>query len=429
VIAQPLTTTTSAASTSPIAQPAARNAAAIPSDSDRFTRQPKPTIAARMRGTLEHLHTAVMRCCYDRSVVGSHALRNIAVTLVAAGGCGGSDGATPPWMPTDPTQAEGGDDDGSAADDEVDGSTADDGPDDGSDEATTPSTSSATATEDTASDETGAVDCTLPDPAPAWLEDDARDIVARLSGETELAPGITLADRSTPSRRAQTAEWLQARFDEIGLVGERHDYAGGTNVFALVAATMASEGTLVFGAHYDTVPGSPGANDNATGVAVALALARQLQGVPCRRYDLIVVLFDQEEIGLVGSAAFAQALIDENEPVVAVHTIDQQGWDADGDRRIEIERPDAGLLEFYDDAADELPAPMELVPTDTGFTDHVSFRAAGFPAVGITEEFVSGDTTPHYHQPGDTYDTVDFDYLVSGTTLVNHAFARALSGR
>jgi Zn-dependent M28 family amino/carboxypeptidase len=199
-------------------------------------------------------------------------------------------------------------------------------------------------------------------------------------------------------------------------------------VYALVAATGVSEGTLVFGAHYDTVPGSPGANDNATGIAVALALARQLQDVPCRRFDVIVALFDQEEIGLVGSAAFAQALVDADEPVISVHTIDQQGWDADGDRRIEIERPDAGLLEFYADASADLPEPIELVPTRTGSTDHVSFRAAGFAAVGITEEYVSGDTTPHYHAPSDTFDTIDFAYLVSSTTLVNHAFARALSG-
>jgi len=343
----------------------------------------------------------------------------LAVLGSGALACGDDGAPAEPWTTT--TQAaDDTDGEASTADDADDTTTADTGEID----------TATTAADDTdgSSTTTAGTDCTLPDPVPPWLAGDLEDTVARLSGAVEIAPGITLSDRASATRRAQTADWLQGRLDALGLVGERHEYGTGTNVFAIVPATQQSEGTLVFGAHYDSVPGSPGANDNATGVAVALALARQLQDVPCRSHDVIVVLFDEEEIGLVGSAAFAQALVDSDEPVVSVHTIDQQGWDADGDRRIEIERPDAGLLDVYEEAAAELVAPMELVPTDTGATDHVSFRAVGFAAVGITEEYVSGDTTPYYHGPGDVFATVDLDYLRSGSALVNHAFARSLSG-
>ena len=218
------------------------------------------------------------------------------------------------------------------------------------------------------------------------------------------------------------------RFSELGLQGESHDYGSGTNVLARLPATGASEGTLVFGAHYDSVPGSPGADDNASGTAVVFAAARHLQSVPCRRYDLVFVLFDEEEIGLVGSTAYAAKLVAEEEPIVSVHTADQLGWDGDGDRRVEVEQPDDDLFAFYEDAAAELPSPIEVVETNSGFTDHESFRSAGFAAVGLSEEFASGDTTPYYHSPGDRYDTVDFGYLVANATLVNHAFARALSG-
>jgi Zn-dependent M28 family amino/carboxypeptidase len=69
-----------------------------------------------------------------------------------------------------------------------------------------------------------------------------------------------------------------------------------------------------------------------------------------------------------------------------------------------------------------------LTTTQTGATDHVSFRDVGFAAVGLTEEYVSGDTTPHYHLPSDTYDTVDLDYLRVASTLVNAAFANAIAG-
>lgn len=345
------------------------------------------------------------------------------LTLAA---CGGADEDTTPWMPT---AAQSSDDGTSDPDDDGDDDTSD--PDDDDDggptgDASTTATDEGSATNDTG--DTGTVECTLPDPAPAWLADDLRDTVARLSGETELQPGVTLYDRASAQRRAQASAWLLLRFGELGLTGESHDYGSGTNVLARLPATDASEGTLVFGAHYDTVAGSPGADDNATGTAVVLALARQLQEVPCRRYDVIFILFDEEELGLLGSTAYAAKLVQDDEPIVAVHTADQLGWDGDGDRRIEVEQPDEGLFEFYQSASDELASPIELVPTNTGFTDHESFRAAGFAAVGLSEEFASGDTTPYYHTPGDGYDTVDFDYVVSSATLVNHAFARSLSG-
>lgn len=349
----------------------------------------------------------------------------IALALVA---CADEGDAGTPWQPT-ATEA---DDDADPTDGNDD---ADDDPsdpdDDASDDPSDPDDDGTAADEDptdpSASTDSGD-ECTLPDPAPAWLEDDLRDAVARLSGEIELQPGTTLYDRANAQRRAQAQAWLLLRFGELGLVGESNDYGTGTNVFARLPATGATEGTLVFGAHMDSVPGSPGADDNASGTAVVLTLARFLQDVPCRRYDVIFVLFDEEEIGLVGSTAFASKLVIDEEDVVSVHTADQLGWDGDGDRRVEVEQPDADLFEFYTGAAAELASPIMLVQTDSGFTDHESFRSAGFAAVGLSEEWASGDTTPYYHSSGDRYDTVDFGYLVSNATLVNHAFARALSG-
>lgn len=287
--------------------------------------------------------------------------------------------------------------------------------------------STAAGTGDTAvGDSTGAPACEPPPPDPPWLEDEIVDVVEHLGGVQPI-DGVLLGDRANPQRRALAAGWLQQRFVDLGLDTELHEYGSGTNVIARLPATGASQGTWVLGAHYDSVPGSPGANDNATGVAIVVAAARQLATLPCRSHDVLFVAFDEEELGLVGSGAMAAKLVADREPVVAVHTIDQMGWDEDGDRRVELERADAGLFEFYDDVVDELPAIEGLTPTDTGFTDHVSFRAQGFAAVGLTEEYVSGDTTPHYHQSSDTVDTVMPAYTRSTATLVNLAFARAIT--
>lgn len=254
--------------------------------------------------------------------------------------------------------------------------------------------------------------------------------MSRLSGAQPLWDDDTfvLAERSTPQNRAMAAQFIGEQLEALGLETSNHDYAeAARNVYAVLPATEDEAPYLVVGAHFDTVPGSPGANDNATGVALVLGLARYLQELPCRNRNIIFVLFDEEEIGLVGSWHFAELLSTQRFDVEAAHTIDQMGWDDNGDRAIEIERPDEGLLELYQAAAAQLADSRPLTPTQTGFTDHVSFRDWGFAAVGLTEEFVSGDTTPHYHMASDTFETVDLDYLASTTRLVNHAFALALT--
>lgn len=346
-------------------------------------------------------------------------MRRIA-PLVLVVACGESESRGMPWTGTTAAStastADGSDDEASSAGDSGDASTR------GSDD-THGDSSTSDGSDDTS---TGVADCTVPPPNPAWLDEHLREVVGTLSGEREIQAGVFLSDRATSSRRAQAAAWLIGNFAAHGITAEAHDYGSGTNVLARIPATGASMGTWVVGAHYDSVPGSPGADDNATGTAIVTALGRWLALVPCRSHDVILVAFDEEEIGLVGSTAFAAKLVTEDEPVVGVHTIDQIGWDQDGDRSIEIERPDDGLYEFYADVASEVPGLGNLTITDTGFTDHVSFREAGFLATGLSEEYVSGDTTPYYHSVGDGYDTVDFGFVATAATLVNAAFGRAV---
>ncbi|MCB9713299.1 MAG: M28 family peptidase [Myxococcales bacterium] len=285
-------------------------------------------------------------------------------------------------------------------------------------------------TEGGATDEsTGEPACPpLPAPDPAWLAPLQQDVVARLSGAAELSPGVTLSDRATAPNRSAARQFLLAQWSALGLEGQLHAYSEtGTNVFAALPATIDTDRTVVIGAHFDSVPASPGANDNATGVAMVLSLGRWLEELPCRDLDVLLVCFDEEELGLLGSAAFAEWLTTQPIEVVSVHTIDQMGWDADGDRAIELERADAGLFELYEQAEPFAPGVTPLVPTNTGFTDHVSFRELGFAAVGLTEEYVSGDTTPHYHLPSDTFDTVDLDYLASSTALLHETIGRLVT--
>jgi Zn-dependent M28 family amino/carboxypeptidase len=246
-----------------------------------------------------------------------------------------------------------------------------------------------------------------------------RDIIARLSGREEIKPGLKLPNRADLENRKAAREYLIDVWTWLDLSVLTQDYsAEGENLFAVLKATKPSGETIVLGAHYDTSRNSPGANDNATGAALVTAAAAELRQTAPRTRDLIFVLFDEEERGLRGSRAFAQKLKDEGLKIHSVHTVDQMGWDQDNDRAVELEIPYEGAVALYERAAKMLAAPITILVTKEAGSDHSAFRRLGFPAVGLTEEYRNKDTTPYIHRPGDTFETVQFDYLASSTRLV-----------
>jgi len=270
--------------------------------------------------------------------------------------------------------------------------------------------------------DTGA--CMVPDPKDAGITPYQTDIVSRLAGQTEITSGVKLTNRATVANRQAARDYMKTLFQDLGLTPSEHAYGSGTNVYATLPATSGGTQSVVFGAHYDSVMVSPGANDNATGVAAVFAVARYATKLPCRSKALIFVLFDEEESGLIGSKQFATKLKNDGTAIHSVHTIDQMGWDMDGDRAIELELPDTGLRELYQAAVTKLGVSVVLTPTTTSSTDHSSFRPT-FLAIGLTEEYATkpSDTTPYYHKAGDTFDTVNFEYLLSTTVIVNQVVA------
>jgi Zn-dependent M28 family amino/carboxypeptidase len=224
---------------------------------------------------------------------------------------------------------------------------------------------------------------------------------------------LTAAPRATNTQRTAARTYLSNQLTSLGWAAQLHTYTTGANVHATIPATMGSGAEIIVGAHFDTVVGSPGANDNASGVAVVLAVARYLGETPCRTAPVTIVLFDGEENGLLGSRAFA--LTRTAASVRAVHTIDQVAWDQDDDLRFELELPTPTLEAEYRAAAAFVGA--LVMTTTTQGTDHEAFRDRAFEAIGLTEEYVGGDTSPHRHAPGDTDATIDVPYLVLAAKL------------
>jgi Zn-dependent M28 family amino/carboxypeptidase len=244
-----------------------------------------------------------------------------------------------------------------------------------------------------------------------------RRIVGALAGAQDISPGLRLAHRASVAERDAARQYLIDEFAALGITAQRHDYVTsthtGANVIARLEATAGTGGTLVVGAHFDSVPAGPGAADNATGVAIVLAAARYLRDVPNRQHPVIFALFDQEELGLVGSKQYVKTLA--NVDIAGAHIFDMLSFDGDGDHAVELWSPSASLLAVYQAHGGAAGTPISSVTFQ--YSDHQAFLDVGIPATGVGEEFVGGDHTPNYHKATDLFDAVSFDHLARVTHL------------
>jgi len=103
--------------------------------------------------------------------------------------------------------------------------------------------------------------------------------------------------------RERTRQYISQRLQDYGWEPQRQAFEDGINIIARRSGTVAKAGAILVTAHFDTVPGSPGADDNASAIAAALEIARLLGQQPTSR-PLQFAFFDREEVGLLGSLAY-----------------------------------------------------------------------------------------------------------------------------
>ncbi len=260
------------------------------------------------------------------------------------------------------------------------------------------------------------------DPNQPWTTHYLKEIIAPLTGYEEIIDGIIISDRAHSYTRAFARTFIQNKFLELGLQPELHDYGGGVNVYGILAATFPTDEHVLLCAHYDSVIDCPGADDNASGVGMVFQIARYTSMLSCRGVNYLFVLVDEEEQGLIGSQHFAQKIVDENIAISSVHCFDMNGWDGDGDRAIEISLDSDILFNDYEQAYNQGNFHMKVSvypPTAVFQSDYLAFRQIGLDSLTINEEFWGMDSTPYYHSPQDTFETLDFDYMHSTCVLVN----------
>jgi hypothetical protein len=192
----------------------------------------------------------------------------------------------------------------------------------------------------------------------------------------------------------------------------------GVNLVGLCPAQTPEAPYLLVGAHYDHLGTRggvvyPGADDNASGIAVLLALAETC-GHVTRRHTLLIVAFDAEELGLAGARAFvAEPAVPLDELSVMVN-LDMVG------RNERVELFAAGLSHapllapILDRVRARAPVTLRFghdTPGPPGYdwtqmSDHGPFHDAGVPFV-----YFGVEDHPDYHQPTDTADRIDTAFL------------------
>ena len=250
--------------------------------------------------------------------------------------------------------------------------------------------------------------------------------------------------------KEKTIDYISTAFARAGLDATRDDQRIEiglrdrlfTNIHALKKGK--TDRRIVVAAHYDTVPQSPGADDNASGVAVLIELAHLLKNAELN-CDIEFVSYDAEETGFLGSWHHAGTLKKQKIDVVCMLCLDLVGYYSDEENSQKFPIPGMNLI--YGNKGDflgmtgrlqdarliadakkvfrktstlrieSIAAPKDL-EGPLSLSDHRSFWNEGFSALFFTDTAFYRNM--NYHKETDTWDTLDYDRMVQVAVGLYH---------
>jgi hypothetical protein len=280
----------------------------------------------------------------------------------------------------------------------------------------------------------------VPRPLPV-LTDEQRALAGELRRDVEALCAQGSRNHWRPDAMRAAAAHVHDAFVAAGYAVDRQPYAidiGGENFAVEIRGVTRPEEIVVIGAHYDSVEGSPGADDNASGVAAMLALARRFSAARPARTIRFVAFANEEpphfQTKEMGSWAYAKRSAERKEKVVAMLSLEMLGY---YDPRPGSQTYPAVLAPFYPDRGDfvafagnvrsralvrrsagafraaspfpvESAAVPELIP-QIGWSDQWSFWQFDWPAIMVSDTALFRN--PHYHMPSDTPETLDYERM------------------
>ena len=257
---------------------------------------------------------------------------------------------------------------------------------------------------------------------------------------------------TSPQSLLRAQAYIEDCFTRLGFKVRKESFPYSGQSFSNLVASSEKEGgkpRFIFGAHFDAVRGSCGADDNASGVAALLETARLFASfqrlkrvsLPC---TVEFAAFNLEEYGMVGSRAYAQKLKRDGTPVAGMLSLEMVGFFSQEKGSQKMPRflkpfyPDTGnfialvgntksrvllsrakkIFQGVDGLLTEtltLPANGWVFP-DARLSDHSPFWDEGFPAILVTD--TSFFRNPYYHTEEDCVETLDLQFLAKVTEAV-----------
>ena len=244
----------------------------------------------------------------------------------------------------------------------------------------------------------------------------------------------------------QAAQYIEKEFLKAGLDVKEDcfQWEGKSykNIVAEKKGMTSPNRVFILGAHYDTVPGSPGADDNTSGVAVLLEIARNIQSVSLEG-TVRLIAFSLEENDYIGSTHYVESLKKGKEEVIGMISLEMVGFT--GPRQ---DYPPYLDPKYYPNVGDfiaiignegsqkllekvcqsfkthlpQLPLEFLLVPgngegmEEVRLSDHSTFWDRGAPALMVTDTGFLRN--PNYHLSSDRIETLNFEFMQKVATGV-----------
>ncbi len=211
-------------------------------------------------------------------------------------------------------------------------------------------------------------------------------------------------------------DWIASKFDAFGydsitidpFMGEqlwdRH-MVQCYNVIATKIGTKYPDQHIIIGGHFDAVPDCPGADDNATGTATVLEIARVLKDIETDM-TFIFITFDAEESWMWGSYHYVDEAVARGDDILLMINPDMVAHETNSDSANLYYGDERGYAELWDQLANTY---MGIDATLAGSTasDHLPFQEAGIPVIFVQEGYFSSK----YHDPDDSTVYLNFEYM------------------
>jgi len=240
-----------------------------------------------------------------------------------------------------------------------------------------------------------------------------------LSGEDSVTIGgstVLITHRVSYQGNDLAAEYIKEKLETYGLEIYDQPYSSqGRNIYAIQRGTLYPEEYFIYCAHYDAVTYFC-ADDNASGVAAVIEAARILSDHQFD-YSIIYALWDEEEIGLVGSSFYAAQADSNDMDIKGVLNFEMSGWDSNNDGKMDIHtRPISnsvllGNFMLAIGSIYNLPLLPVIYNPGTTASDHSSFWQHNYSAICFSEAYYGGDFNPYYHTAQDRIDKFNLTYF------------------